>query len=588
MTDSWKQLLRPFARAIWCYAGLMALRELVRLAGNYSMSATFRFLEFTRGNDNAWWWVVFLGGMALYFEIALRINGAVLWQSTTRVSAPLYKHMRTSALRKFLALPVEWHQHRNSAVLVGEINSGIDRAHEIVDSTGWELGPLVAATVLSLAPLIWLSPASTLVLFTSGALSILLNYRMYQLTGQYRIARCDWQREDWKLASECVRGLPAVLMANRVERAQRTYEEMQDRIAFNTVEEYRYEVFRHGRWRDRIGSWTHVGLIAIWLHQLRAGTLGMVDCVYLWKVCEDLLVYMEGYSIFFERIVNNTESVKRYLEFLEEPVPGGALRERRPGLPRERIRIDVRCMSFAYPGQGKCLENIDAVFEPGRVTAIAGPTGCGKSTLVKLLCGLIQPRSGEILLNGRSILDWWSPVQVRSLIGYVPQLSEAVVFDASLADNIRFNVPEAEMERVVEAATLAGLHQDVLELADGYDTVIGESGCTLSGGQLQRLLLARELLKDAPVLILDEPTSAQDNRMESRIFAALRPRLAEKTVILISHRLETVQMLAAEVLLIEDGRIAESGPPDVLLRSRGRYFEMVHPERVVEQNSAVV
>ena len=179
-------LLRPISRAVWWYLGLIVLRETIRLGGNYSMSATFRFLDFTRSNNSAWWWVLFLGGLACYFEAALRINGAALWHMTTRINTPLVKHMRVGALRKFLALPVAWHQRHNSAVLVGEVNSGIDRVQEIVDATGWELVPLVAATLLSLAPLIWLSPLSALVIAAGSAAFIVLNYRIY--AGPNRIA----------------------------------------------------------------------------------------------------------------------------------------------------------------------------------------------------------------------------------------------------------------------------------------------------------------------------------------------------------------------------------------------------------------
>jgi ABC-type multidrug transport system fused ATPase/permease subunit len=577
----WVALLRPIARAIWWYVGLIALREMVRLAGNYSMSATFRFLDFTKGHAALWYWALFLGGLALYFEIALRINGAALWHLTTRINVPLFKHMRTSALSKFLALPVEWHQRHNSASLVGEVNNGIDRAHEIVDATSWELVPLLAATVLSIGPLIWFSPLSGLVIAVSGILFIGLNYRIYRRTEQFRVARCDWQREDWKLSTEYVRALPTVLMANRAEQAREEYEHIQNELAFNTAEEYRYEVFRHGRWRDRVLSWTHVALIGIWLRQLQLHTLTMVDCVYLWRVCEDLLVYMEGYSAFFEHVVGNSESVRRYLDFLNEPEP----QRREPPaatllMPRpDMVRIDLRDVSFHYEGQPRCLDRVSASILPGEIVAIVGATGSGKSTLAKLICGLFQPKEGDIQFNGRSVRDWWSPSQVRSLVSYVPQMNEAGVFGRSIADNIRFAAPDAPLEKVMEAASIAGIHDDIMELPEQYETQVGEGGCTLSGGQLQRLLIAREVLKDAPVFILDEPASAQDPATERRIIRAMLPRLLGKTVILISHRMSMVRSLANRILVMADGHIVEAGAPDDLMRVRGRYYEMDSADR---------
>jgi subfamily B ATP-binding cassette protein MsbA/ATP-binding cassette subfamily B protein AbcA/BmrA len=364
-----------------------------------------------------------------------------------------------------------------------------------------------------------------------------------------------------------VRALPAVLMANRAAVAQREYEHIQDQIALNTVEDYRYEVFRHGRWRDRVVAWTHVALIAIWLQQLRAHTLSVVDCVYLWRICEDVLVYMENYSAFFEQVAGNTESLKRYLGFLAEPEPAVPARSGVPAAPpADSVHVELRDVSFHYDGQARCLDGVSAVIRPGEVVAIVGATGSGKSTLAKLICGLFEPGRGDILFNGRSIRDWWSPAQVRSLVSYVPQLNEVSVFERSIAENIRFAVPDAPIEKVMDAAAAAGLHDDVMRLPDDYDTVVGEDGCTLSGGQIQRLAIARELLKDAPVFLFDEPVSAQDPLMERRIFDAVLPRLAGKTVIVISHRLSLVRALAGRVLVVDDGRIVESGA----------YYQMVH------------
>jgi ATP-binding cassette subfamily B protein len=573
MKRHWECLLWPVARAVWWYVGLIVLRELVRIAGGYSLSATLRFLEFSKTHTSLWYEAGFLAGLALYFEVALRLNGATLWHITTRINVPLYRRMRNSAFGRFLQLPLRWHQKHNSAALLGEVNNGIDRVHDIIDTTGWELLPLVIATVLTLAPLLWFSPLSTFVLALAGVVFVGLNYRLYVKTEACRVARCDFQRADWQVSSEYVRGLPAVLMANRTGYAQREYEGIQNRIADSTIEEYRFEVFRYGRWRERVVAWTHVALIAIWLHQLRVQSLTVVDCIYLWRISEDLLVYMEGYSGFFEQFVGNLEPVKRYFGFLDEPV-----KMRRAGipepLPARRLGLDLRDITFRYDERVPCLEGVSARILPGEIVAIVGTTGCGKSTLAKVMCGLLEPASGDVLIDGRSARNWWSSDQVRSLIGYVAQLNEADFFARSIADNIRFAVPEAPMERVIDASRAAGLHDDILRLPDEYGSVLGESGCTLSGGQLQRLLIARELFKDAPVLILDEPLSAQDVVTEERVLRALLPRLAGKTLIVISHRLSGVRALVDRVMVMDGGRIVESGPPDDLLRAHGRFFEL--------------
>ena len=574
MRRYWESLLRPFARAVWWYVGLIVLRELVRIAGGYSLSATLRFLDFSKSHASLWYEAAFLAGLALYFEIALRLNGATLWHVTTRVNVPLYRRMRTGAFGRFLQLPLRWHQKHNSAALLGEVNSGIDRVHDVIDTTGWELLPLVIATVLTLAPLLWFSPLSTLVLALAGFVFVGLNYRLYLKTEACRVARCDFQRADWQVSSEYVRGLPAVLMANRTEYARREYEAIQDRIADSTIEEYRFEVFRYGRWRERVAAWAHVALIAIWLHQLRIQSLTVVDCIYLWRISEDLLVYMEGYSGFFEQFVGNLEPVKRYFGFLDEPISAARGAAAEAVQPRASIGIDLREITFRYDERVPCLEGLSATIPPGEIVAVVGTTGCGKSTLAKVICGLLEPALGDVLIDGRSARTWWSPNQVHSLMGYVAQLNEADFFARSIADNIRFAAPDAPMERVIDAARAAGLHDEILKLPEQYGSVLGESGCTLSGGQLQRLLIARELLKDAPIFILDESLSAQDVVTEERILRGLMPRLAGKTLIVISHRLSAVRALVNRVMVMDGGRIVESGTPDDLLRAHGRYFEL--------------
>jgi ABC-type multidrug transport system fused ATPase/permease subunit len=575
MKRHWESLLQPLARAVWWYLGLIFLRELVRIAGGYSMSATLRFLDFSKTHGSPWHDAVFLAGLALYFEIALRLNGATLWHATTRINVPLYKRMRAGAFGRFFQLPLRWHQKRNSAALLGEVNNGIDRVHDIVDTSGWELLPLVIATLITVVPLVWYSPFSMLVIAVTGVVFVGLNYRLYITTQPYRVARCDWQREDWQMATDYVRGLPAVLMANRAAYAQREYETIQDHIADTTVQEYRCEVFRYGRWRERLVAGAHIALIATWLHQLRSHSLTVVDCIYVWRISEDLLVYMEGYSGFFEQFLGDLEPVKRYFSFLDETA-GEKLSAPPPAAhpAPASIRIDLREIAFRYDDRVPCLEGISVTILPGEVVAIVGTTGCGKSTLAKIVCGLLEPSAGEVLIDGRSAQSWWSPAQVRSLIGYVAQLNEAHFFSRSIADNIRFSVPDAPMEKVIDAARAAGLHEDILKLPDQYEGVVGESGCTLSGGQLQRLLIARELLKDAAVLILDEPMSAQDTVSEEQIVRTVVPRLAGKTVIVISHRLTAVRGLVDRILVMDEGRIVESGAPRDLLRVRGRYFQL--------------
>jgi ABC-type multidrug transport system ATPase subunit len=216
------------------------------------------------------------------------------------------------------------------------------------------------------------------------------------------------------------------------------------------------------------------------------------------------------------------------------------------------------------------FEEVSFEAPPGSRVAVVGPTGAGKSTLLSLLPRLYDPTSGRVLLDGADLrhlkLD-----DLRAQISVVHQ--EPLLFSASLMDNIRYGRLEATDEEVREAARAANAHDFIYALPQGYGTVIGERGARLSGGERQRIAVARAFLKDAPILILDEPTSAIDSRTEAVILAALERLMEGRTTFMVAHRLSTVT--AADLILVmHHGQVVESGTHEDLLRQGGLYAEL--------------
>jgi ABC-type multidrug transport system fused ATPase/permease subunit len=239
-------------------------------------------------------------------------------------------------------------------------------------------------------------------------------------------------------------------------------------------------------------------------------------------------------------------------------------------LPEGGGRVELRGVSFAYGDGGPVLRDIDLTVEPGRTVALVGPTGSGKTTLVALIPRLYDPTSGQVLVDGADLHD----VDLRSLRSQIALVSDdPFLFSASVRENIAYARPDASEEEIEQAAWRAGAHQFIETLPDGYDTRVGERGYTLSGGQRQRLSIARALIMNPRILILDDATSSVDATTENRIKQALRELMADRTTFVIAHRLSTIA-LADEIVVLDEGTLAARGTHDELLQDSELYAEI--------------
>lgn len=293
--------------------------------------------------------------------------------------------------------------------------------------------------------------------------------------------------------------------------------------------------------------------------------LSFEQALFLLVIAPEFYLPLRMLGLRFHAGMAGTSAARRIYEILDIPLPETKTKDcnvEEPKLPN--VNIQLKNVSFTYPGEDRpALQDISITIPAGKHTALVGPSGAGKSTLVNLLLGFLQPTSGEILPR--------HALHLRA-IAWVPQ--RPYLFHDTIAANIRLANPEADDQKVAAAAQAAGLDEFIRSLPEGYQTVIGEGGARLSSGQAQRLALARAFLKDAPILILDEPTSSLDPQTEAALEESIRRLMKGRTFITIAHRLNTVQQ-ADQILVLDQGRLVESGTHAELLKRGGLYARLV-------------
>lgn len=235
-----------------------------------------------------------------------------------------------------------------------------------------------------------------------------------------------------------------------------------------------------------------------------------------------------------------------------------------------RGEVEFSNVFFAYSDNEPVLRNVSVKVAPGEVVALVGPSGAGKTTFINLIPRFFDVSDGSLKIDGRDVRDF-SLNSIRRFIAMVPQ--ETLLFSGTIEDNIRFGKLDATREEIIEAAKLANAHDFILSQPDGYDTMLGERGVNLSGGQAQRVALSRAFLKDPGILILDEATSALDSEAENLIKESLNRLMADRTTFMIAHRLSTV-IKADKILVLQKGEIVEIGSHSQLLEKQGLYAQL--------------
>ncbi|MDY6900027.1 MAG: ABC transporter ATP-binding protein [Cyanobacteriota bacterium] len=502
--------------------------------------------------------IVALRSFAAYFSV----YGMALAASNvlTEVRTELYSHIQR--------LSLSFHNKAKTGDLITRVTSDIDKIREV---TVMALLPLIANTLTivgMIAVMFWLHWELAIIAVALFPLFIFLTYRFSQ---KIRNVVKSQRKREGTIAASAAESISAIKLVQALS--------LQDMLEESFATEN----------RRSLQASVKVKKLSAGLERLVELLVGFATAIVLWRgvhlVLEnhitpgDLLIFVNYFRIAFKpmrvlakyvgQITKATASGERILDILDK-VPD--VRDSRFAIDAPLLKGNVKfdSVSFGYEPEKTILKDVNFEVVPGQRIALVGASGGGKSTLTSLLLRLYDPTVGGIFVDGRDLREY-KLHSYRRQISVV--LQDSILFAASVRDNIAYGDLAATDKDIERAAHLANAHNFIMDLPEGYDTVLGERGCTLSGGQRQRISIARAAVRNAPIVILDEPTTGLDQESEYLVNEALDRLTQQKTTFTISHNLKAIQDVDF-ILYMENGQIIERGTHQELIRLSGRYAAM--------------
>jgi ATP-binding cassette subfamily B protein len=519
----------------------------------YGACATTLLIAVSTGTLT-YYYIRTLGDVGQRFVFALRRN--------------LFAHLQRLSLR--------FHDRQRTGDLITRLTSDIDGIQDFIANGIIVFGSNSCLLAGMLALMFWLNWK-----FALAALSVspLLFWTVFRYTHRIKVAAGEARASTGLLASLAQETLASIRIVQGLAQEQQQDQRFEAQSA-TSLKAYLEGVRYQARVWPLVDVLAAIGLaVVMWYGatQVLAGVLTTGDVVVFFAYVTNLYSPMRQLgrlSYMFNRASIGAERIAEVMRVRTEVTDRQGARD----VSRLRGSIEFRDVSFEYePGQ-PVLCGINLRIAPGEKIAIVGTTGAGKSTLVSLVPRLYDPSGGAVWMDGEDIRNY-SVQSLREQISLV--LQDSLLFSGTIRENIAFGRPDASAEEIVAAATTANADEFIERLLDGYETRVAERGSTLSGGQKQRLAIARAILRDAPILILDEPTTGLDAASERIAIDALERASAGRTTLMIAHRLSTTR-LADRIIVLDRGRILEEGTHQELLGRRGRYAHLCQLQMAAE------
>ena len=523
----------------------------------------------------------------LLLPIVLAVLGATLLQGITsftltqllsKSAQRMITEMRKQVQAHIGRLPVAYYDANKTGVLVSRIMSDVEGIRNLIGTGLVEFVGGVLTAILALIILLRTSTMMTLVAFTVlVGFALFLNKAFAAIRPIFR-ARPKINAEVTGRLTESLGGVRVVKGYHAEDREERVFASGAQRLLDNVLKTLTTTSLMSLSGAGLMGI---VSAIIMYLgaRQVLAGTMTKGDLIaysaYLVLMVAPVFQIVNIGTQITEAITGLERTREILNESKEDQDP-----KRTVTLPRIEGWVEFQDVHFSYEPNKEVLHGISFISEPGTVTALVGPSGSGKSTIIGLISAFYVPTQGRILVDGIDV----ATVKLnsyRTQLGVV--LQETFLFDGTIRENVAYARPDASEEEIMAACRIARVDEFAENFEKKYDTIVGERGVRLSGGQKQRVSIARAILADPRILILDEATSSLDSESEALIQEGLKYLMRGRTTFVIAHRLSTIRR-AEQILVVQDGRILERGTHQSLYAAQGRYFELYNKQHAVETN----